>query len=130
MIAMGYTHYWSNAEFTAEQWSAMQAAARTIVRRSRAAGIRLRSWTGTGPLCIDADEISLNGDDKTGTAYESFRITRAPCDGDFCKTARRPYDATVVALLIVAARIGPLTWSSDGDAADHSDGEILARRLP
>jgi hypothetical protein len=124
---VGYTHYWKNREFTAAEWAAMRDAAQRIAARASGQRIKLAGWDGAGRPVIDADEIALNG--RGDESYESFRITRNAGD-DFCKTARRPYDAVVVALLTVAARVGALTWTSDGDSEDHEAGIALARELP
>jgi hypothetical protein len=127
---MGYTHYWNQARpFSPVEWGDYMAAARTIIRRARAQGIKVAGWHGTGRPQIDEDAVALNG--REPEAFESFRVTSAWDSGrNFCKTGRRPYDAVVVALLIVGARMGVLSWSSDGGDEDHEAGVKLARDLP
>lgn len=80
---------------------------------------------------FDNEAIALNG--KTPEDYESFVLERAPRMPDhygadrreeakkegifnFTKTEYRPYDAVVVSILYVAAKIAPdaITVSSDG----------------
>ena len=126
---MGYTQHWRSRGFTAEQWAQLQECARTIVTRARRAGIGIAGWNGDGAPEYGPDRIAFNG--RGPNAYETCAIARGR-DYSFCKTGRAPYDAAVVALLIVAARIAPhaFTWSSEGTAADHVAGEKLAVNLP
>ena len=125
---MGYTHYWAVKDFTDTQWSEFQAHARKVFRRAARAGIKIRGWDGTGSPEVSADRIAFNGADDEG--HETCSIKRTDTDRDFCKTARKPYDTVVVALLTIGARMGCMEWSSDGDPEDHADGVKLARDLP
>lgn len=127
---MGYTHYWSHNGFTPEQWAQLQRAARTIAKRSKAQGAPLGDWQGAGRgPSIDASAISLNG--RKGEGFETFMLASTPEEFGFCKTGRRPYDAAVVAILTVAARINSgFTWRSDGDESEHSEGRAMAADLP
>ena len=84
-----------------------------------------------------------------GDGHETFVMTRKkrarykyehePEDAEvgprfeFCKTAAKPYDVAVVAILIAASDIGggtdsnypAMSWSSDGETADHDAGRRL-----
>lgn len=127
---MGYTHYWRQARpFSPVEWGDYMAAARTIIRRARAQGIKVAGPHGTGRPQVTEAAVSLNGCEPED--YETFLIPSG-WDGsrNFCKTGRRPYDAVVVALLIVGARMGVLEWSSDGAGEEHDAGTRLARDLP
>jgi hypothetical protein len=126
---MGYTHYWKSAGFTPAQWKTLQFAARVIAERSKAAGAPLAGWAGKGQPTINGKAIRLNGVDPD--SFETFALEPRASRFSFCKTGRRPYDAAVVALLIVAARINPwFSWTSDGDPGEHADGRTMARDLP
>lgn len=125
---MGYTHFWTVTGFTDQQWGEFQAHARTVFRRAARRGIRIRGWNGAGKPEFSADRVAFNG--AGDDAHETCSIKREDYDRDFCKTERKPYDAVVVALLTIGARMGCLHWSSDGDPADHEEGIKLARDLP
>ena len=127
---MGYTHYWTVSGFNTAQWAEFQACARAVFRRAAARKIRLRGSFGVGRVDYFPNAIQFNGDAAAGEAHETCSIKRGDFDRDFCKTAHHPYDAAVVALLTIGARMGCLEWSSDGDLPDHEDGAALAAMLP
>lgn len=126
---MGYSHYWQSRGFTPEQWAQLQESARVIFARARRAGIGIAGWNGRSAIEYGPDRLAFNG--REPHAFETCAIASGQ-DYSFCKTGREPYDAAVVAVLIVAARIAPhaFEWRSDGDAAEHAAGERLARDLP
>ncbi len=124
---MGYTHYWDNETFTDEQWAQLKAAAAAIFTSVRAKGIAIAGWDGKDIPTMDDERISFNGRDPD--SFETCAIKRAADKFTFCKTGRRPYDTAVVALLICAERLGPLHWTSDGDANEHEQGRMLADRV-
>ena len=128
---MGYTHYWKSAAFTAAQWEKLAAGARSVLSAASAAEIHIAmefspAYDEPGQLpVVDDNCLRFNGTGKGG--HETFVLTRAPMDFGFCKTAQKPYDAAVVAILILASECGPLTWSSDGEEEDWAAGrELLA----
>lgn len=113
---MGYTNYWNNPEFTDVKWDALCIAAGAILTHS---GI-CSGWDGSGTPEITATEISFNGTGED--SHETFCITKAASEFTFCKTARKPYDAVCLAVLMCAALIGKLDYSSDGDGEEgHGD---------
>ena len=124
---MGYTHYWKSAGFNAEQWAELSEGARAIIWAAGSAGIALANeWDGpvNRPL-VEGDCIRFNGTGKDG--HETFYLAVAPVEFGFCKTAFKPYDAVVVAILMLASECGPLTWTSDGEEKDWAGGrELLA----
>lgn len=125
---MGYTHYWKNSTpASAADWLQFTAAASRVIHRARYVNkIKLACWNGTGAPVVNNSEVGFNGRDPE--AFESFRIARGDSASDFCKTGRRPYDAAVVGVLIVAAHTLPgFSWSSDGDPEDHAEGLRLAQ---
>jgi hypothetical protein len=127
---MGYTHYWQHGhDFKSEQWADVARFAADAIAKS---GVVITGWDGSNGPLINADEISFNGQGEDG--HETFRITRlkrelmdyeaddkADPDAprfDFCKTARKPYDVVVVAILLyIHALTGTdvMEISSDGN---------------
>lgn len=113
---MGYTHYWEpvGSPPTDKQWDEIQAAAREVVQQY----IDLLCWERDEPERppeISTECIRFNGKGEDG--LDTFVINRKQKDFDFCKTARKPYDAAVVAVLRAVRRICPnwLRLASDGD---------------
>ncbi len=120
---MGYTHYWEGEAPIAKALPIIEK----IVAQGARQGIPLAGWDGEGEPVITAEEIRFNGvgDD----AHETFAIVAGETGFAFCKTARKPYDAIVVAILIALSEVeGPSTfsWSSDGDG---EPGAFDAARL-
>jgi hypothetical protein len=74
--------------------------------------------------------IKFNGNSAKGLDHESFWLALDPdvvaASGfEFCKTAQKPYDVVVTAILAVMAEVG-LNVSSDGDADDWKPGLTFA----
>ena len=114
---MGYTHYWNGTRaFTKHEWAEITLAANRILATTR---VPLEDRE------INDQHINLNGVGEDG--HETFRLTRHPDDFDFCKTARKPYDAVVTAILIAAARHGKdaIQVSSDGSPKEWKPGLTL-----
>lgn len=125
---MGYTHYWSQSrKFTQPEWIAIRKAAQAIVDETDAE----LCWEydkPEKPLQIDAIAIRFNGAEDDG--HETFMLTRSvpfppeyrkdEPDFQFCKTARKPYDTPVAAILMATRTIVPdaFEWSSDGWAEE------------
>ena len=109
---MGYTHYWNHGSFTDAQWRILTMNAALLIKASRICA----GWDGDvhTEIEISNNVISFNGVGED--AHETFALTRAPSEFTFCKTARKPYDAVVVAVLVSAAlQADHFEWSSDGD---------------
>lgn len=129
---MGYTHYFPQQRaFTGAEWDSITSFATALC----ASGAHiLANWSGdegTAPT-INETEISFNG--RGIDSHESFRITKkCPKPGafHFCKTAHKPYDSTVTALLTYVKGIAPgaLSISSDGYASEWNAGVDLANSL-
>lgn len=118
---MGYTHYWkTNGAMTATEWEAITAAARKIVTKSTVA-LAFEYDEPEKKIVISKTAIRFNGIGDDG--HETFCIGPDGTDFEFCKTARKPYDEVVVAILVACAvHASVFSWSSDGDDADHADG--------
>jgi len=121
---MGYTHYWSSdRDMTADEWKAITVAARKILAHEQDNnGIALsEDYDNNRTPVVDGTEIRFNGYGDEG--HETFVLTRLATDFEFCKTACKPYDAAVVAVLIAARQYcSAFSWRSDGNGEDHDNG--------
>lgn len=137
---MGYTHYnyrpRKNAG-SAYMYGKLALDAKAICEHAYTIGIKLGDWSGengTSPQFTEG-EFSLNGIDDM--SHESFVWQALPTQVewrknepeifDFCKTARKPYDAVVTAILIRAKEIygSCVRISSDGDWHEWQEGREL-----
>lgn len=128
---MGYSHYFPtrDAAALAAVLPQLGADTRQIVAEAGKREILLAGPLGSGEPVITDTEIALNGDESVGGDYESFVIGTEVRGFNFCKTAHRPYDAAVVAILLRAHALAPgaLDISSDGDDDEWRDGRELYR---
>jgi len=137
---MGYTHYnyrpRKNAG-SAYMYGKLALDAKAICEYAYTIGIKLGDWSGengTSPQFTEG-EFSLNGIDDM--SHETFTWKALPTQSewrkdepeifDFCKTAMKPYDAVVTAILIRAKEIygSCVSVSSDGDWNEWKDGRDL-----
>lgn len=74
---------------------------------------------------VSASLVRFNGAGEKG--HETFLFTRVGAPFHFCKTAQKPYDAVVCAVLLAAKHhLGAaLTLSSDGTWAEWKPGRDL-----
>lgn len=141
---MGYTHYWRQVrDLTETEWDDLIAVTKDIMWRS---GVELADPMGNvlGGEVISSKEIAFNG--IAEDSHESFVLNRVmrelydyekgmmqedPGVFDFCKTARKPYDTVVTAVLIAAVAITGDAYvvSSDGYAEDWEEGMQLLDRV-
>ena len=111
---MGYTHNWEGT-ITNTEWMVVKPIAQKIIELSDVP-IEVRGD-------VSDDVLSLNG--EGADSHECF-VIMAGNQHDFCKTARKPYDEVVVAILIAADKYAEyFVWWSDGVEADHADGRAL-----
>lgn len=141
---MGYTHYWhQKRNFTTAEWLAITADTRAVLANAAKDGIDLLYERDSNkPPLIDSETIRFNGNGDEG--HETFvleRKRRAKRDYEdaaeykrdgsfnFCKTARKPYDAVVTAVLLIAAHVAPnaIKLSSDGENTDWARGLAMAQ---
>lgn len=129
---MGYTNYFTkNKKATASQWNQLIDDAKLIFEKANEQGIEL-TGCGLGPVPI-ADKkkkmIFFNGTTENDLCHETFSLQKNQDSmWDFCKTARKPYDAVVKAILIRAEELGVVSkWSFDGDKdeEEYEDGVNL-----
>jgi len=119
---MGYTHYWRpTRDLTEDEWDNIRQVAKTILKDNH--GIILDNEpTDSQNLSITYESILCNGIGDDG--HETFYLTRKMRnDFEFCKTAQKPYDKYVVAMLIAVTEItDSITVSSDGNQSDWLEG--------
>ena len=123
---MGYSHYW-NSNLTEEQVGMLAEKVQLVIDASE---VRICGWDGTGDPIVTAQEICFNGCRDDSISCETFRIVPHATGFEGTKTGRQPYDAVVVATLIMAANMFPdrFSLSSDGDVGDWEEGRDLAAR--
>jgi hypothetical protein len=139
---VGYTHYWQQLrDHSKATWEEIRQDVTAILNDvQHVQGIPLANGLGepgTQPE-VTGDKIWFNGvgpDDDHETL--SLWRKRPPLEawqskdrrgGDFCKTARKPYDLAVTAVLAYMESIHGLPVSSDGDGAEWLEGVEEARR--
>tara|TARA_S200000501_G_C20852844_1_gene756439 strand:- start:288 stop:716 length:429 start_codon:yes stop_codon:yes gene_type:complete len=124
---MGYTHYWKNTyPLTVNQWSDLLKTTTDIIVRSNVPVSLKSSFFMSPPFDNQSSMRSqshITIDGFKNDAYETFYLTPQAVEWDCCKTAQRPYDTIVVAILNhAAARIPGFYWSSDGKKHEHLAG--------
>jgi len=119
---MGYTHYFSQQKHPApDQWQAIKEGFAALSAAATNAGqpfpIQREDDNAAEPEIGD-DRITFNGAGDDG--HETMLLEREGYGFQFCKTARKPYDRAVMALLILADQCAPGCWEigSDGDPED------------
>lgn len=119
---MGYTHYWRQHQpATPEQWDAIctdfRRAGGAALNQNDPFPIQFQDDNPVPPF-ISTEVIEFNGIGEDG--HETMILERRGRPFEFCKTAQKPYDRAVIALLLIAYKHAPLVWeiSSDGDASD------------
>ncbi|MCP2323623.1 hypothetical protein HDA40_002130 [Hamadaea flava] len=131
---MGYVHtygYQPGSDPFAAAWPAIVGDVQTIIAAVAEIGIAVCGPMGTGdPIADLSDGIMLNGDDAAGLSFDGFDLPAphhtpgAPADcrvWRFVKTARRPYDLAVTAILLRAHLLAPEVFAigSDGQWAEE-----------
>ncbi len=127
---MGYTHYWETRKRpTSKQWDKIQKAVASLLNSDNIMGlVQYESDKATPPI-VSAEVIRFNGIDEKG--HETFYLDREPTGFEFCKTAEKPYDIVVTAVLVIVEGYAPDCYSvtSDGMAADWDSGLALAQTI-
>jgi hypothetical protein len=125
---MGYTHYWTPQRPINKEELAF---IKEVVNTTEVAICGGCGESGTEPE-LTLDRIWFNGEGED--SHETFGISADSLRWDFCKTAMKPYDEVVVAILSELNKTGALKWTSDGDSkyGDFDAGlklryEVLAK---
>lgn len=120
---MGYTHYYRGQNVTLTP--AIVTDINAIIVGAMARGISIRNGLGEGEPIVNETEVIINGDASAGEDYETFSIESGVDHNglsSFCKTARKPYDAVVGAILLRLHETDPdFQFSSDGSFEDEED---------
>ena len=130
---MGYTHYWKTEEpvtFSKEEWDKLKETARLIFKECKAMNIKLcyDEDKESSPPRANNNEIVFNG--FKDLSHETFVLTPTINGFNFCKTARKPYDVAVTALLIyVHAHKPNIKVTSDGDTNNWIAGWNLLHKV-
>ena len=140
---MGYTHYWYRNEDGVSEADTFTAyfvfadMARQILETAQKQGIELADANGErlGVWQVNGETVSFNGFSEE--AHESFvweRVCPEPQDYvkdgayfNFCKTAQKPYDAVVTAVLLAVRQAygDTVRIASDGGFFEWKDGVRL-----
>jgi len=118
---MGYTHYWKVSKDIPETtWKLIARDARKVMHESSSILSSER-----GEKVVNASKIHFEGIGEN--AHETFLLLRTQVDFDFCKTAQKPYDVVVCAVLAIAFEHAPdyIKPSSDGKCEDWQAGVDL-----
>jgi hypothetical protein len=96
-----------------QEWGDIRASCINMFNRLK----QVKGGDGTGRPIIDNDQIIFNGDGSKGEDHETMVLDRNGNGFQFCKTARKPYDRFVKAVLVVANYYAPgaLEVTCDGD---------------
>lgn len=133
---MGYTHYWEAGTkpdtFVAAYPDIQLDAVRICKHAQTVLGVNLADGLGAGDRPIITEGVlALNGSEAFGEDYETFALRPQLGAFDFCKTAHRPYDVVVTAILLRAAHHAPegIKVSSDGDWDEWKPARTLVEEL-
>ena len=140
---MGYTNYWENLGHKDDATNFLKVVEEAkklydnLPEHSESAGgyhsadpLKLCGWDGTGEPVFTETEISFNGDATLGLDHESFRVTPNTSKFDFCKTARKPYDLMVCAVLIsMKKHLVTFSYSSDGNSDDWKPAKAFYKSV-
>ena len=126
---MGYTHSFTPKKATPEKWNEFVQQCKQLkdglqMYSESACGcyedkkILIRGGGGTGRAIFNKEEVWFNGDTKRGLEHETFWTEPNLDEWQFCKTARKPYDLLVCAVLIAAKNILGYEVTSNGNLED------------
>jgi hypothetical protein len=138
---MGYTHSWENKghENDKENFKKVLEDAKKLYKNmpkstdsaggySKNQTLKLCGGDGTGKPIFNENEIVFNGDNDL--SHESFFITPYPIDFEFCKTARKPYDLMVCAVLISCKKhLVNFSYSSDGEEEEWEPAQKFYKEV-
>ena len=139
---MGYTHYFrQKEELDAVKWSKFTKDVNKLLKLTPICSLKEESDSPNPPI-VNNKVVRFNGLANNG--HETFLIDRKyelaysneqpDEDGywfNFCKTARKPYDIYVVAVLELAKKHfgDDIKLGSDGNDEELADGKELAGKI-
>lgn len=124
---MGYTHYFTTKDtLNPEKFKQFSNDVQKIINATTIPLAYEYDAPNDKPL-INHETIRFNGINDDG--HETFLLERDNIGFEFCKTAYKPYDIVVTAVLSLAKYYygDDIDVSSDGDYDDWHDGVELAR---
>ena len=150
---MGYTQYWYRKESLSNGWKNFINDVQELYTNLPLVSywgekkfrtnqkLEISGWNGEGDPIFNEDEVKFNG--RGALAHETFKLSRILLttetysfdkDGyyfDFCKTARKPYDIFVTAVLLLAKKHfnKNIKISSDGDWDDWEEGKRILKSV-
>ncbi len=127
---MGYTHYWKTKKRpTNKQWDKIQKAVALVLNSVSIKSLVQYESDEAAPPVVSAELIRFNGIAEKG--HETFYLDRDPIGFEFCKTADKPYDIAVTAVLVIVEGYAPDCYSvaSDGMASDWESGLSLTQTM-
>lgn len=120
---MGYTHYW-NGKIPQSKFDKLRIASEKVIGFSDASVLWESEETDKPPE-LTSDLIRFNGIEDDG--HETFCLEQSNTEG-FCKTAQKPYDEIVTAILCLAKHYAKsFEVRSDGKSIEWKNGLALAR---
>lgn len=126
---MGYTTYFPQQRaFTKLEWLNLLASADLIIKETKVPLVGYEDEPDSKPV-LNENQIRFNGVGSDG--YETFMITKnRNKEFNFCKTAEKPYDEVVCAVLLACHHTAPgvLEISSDGRWNEWQLGVKLATK--
>jgi len=135
---VGYTHYWRTkpGELDATTFAAFRLDAERIFAEATRQGLALGDAHGKNEPEVGDDFVAFNGVGER--SHETCRVTRVnELDPHlrrneafgFTKTAYKPYDRAVTAVLLAYRHRfpGEVRLSSDGDHDDWLEGQALVK---
>lgn len=117
---MGYTHYWiRSGSFPRQRFRQFITDVKELIQ------IMEKEYNiGLTDLILNDNLVQFNGNE----GHELFRMPRIVKNGrvfSFCKTARKPYDLLVKAVLILAKYYFKIKIHSDGDFSEWAKAIVL-----
>lgn len=123
---MGYTHYWRSTTIPEKIWTDICDDVRRLFDAERDFEIAVDYDLPEEPPIITDTMIRFNGVGDEG--HETFLFSRTASKFEFCKTAYKPYDRMVCAVLLVINHHAEdlVEISSDGGPEDWHGAQIFA----
>jgi len=126
---IGYTHYFhQQRDVTLREWTDIINDFTKLLEDNYLPAIQYESDDSSPPQ-IDYHLVRFNGVGDDG--HETMILDPYNTDFEFCKTARKPYDLAVCALLLLAHHHAPGAWKirSDGGPAEWARALQLAQHI-
>lgn len=114
---MGYTHYFELQKAEKKIPEKALKIIEPILEEAYKTGLIQQEYDKPEPPICTEKEILFNGVGENG--HETFYFTPDNTKFNFCKTARKPYDAVVMKVLLVLKCFFDIDLGTDGDFEDE-----------